>query len=89
MKKLLNIFYVVLILFLTVAVNAQDFTVIIPSTDDASNMIKPLKPGDSHELQIKVKNNLEATCTVSINKNTMAEVQSWISIANNSQTISQ
>jgi len=88
MKKLFDYLCVLTILLSTTGlVSAQDFTVTIKSTDNYGGLITPLKPGSSHQLQINVKNNRQDTCTVSIVKNAMGEVESWVSIDNNSQSI--
>ena len=81
MKKLSPILCV--LLFILAAhgpVYAQDFTVKIESTDRYGGYIHPIKAGDSHQLQINVKNNRADTCTVSIDKSLMGTVSSWVSI---------
>ena len=88
MRKLINYLCVLLlILAAQLQIQAQDFTVEIKSTDDYAGYIKPIKAGGSHPFQIKVKNNREDTCTVSIDKDGMGEVESWVSIEDNSLTI--
>jgi hypothetical protein len=77
----------VLLFLMSAKVWAQDFTVIISSTDDYLGYIQPLKAGGSIQFQINVKNNRKDTCTVSINKITMGIPGPWVTIDNNSQVL--
>ena len=88
MKQFFKFLFVVLFLLTTSEIiSANDFTVKVKTTDKYHGLITPLKAGSKHQFQITVKNNRKDTCVVSINKNTMGEVQSWISIENNKFTI--
>lgn len=72
MRKLINYLCVLLFVLATSGIiQAQDFTVEIESTYASNNYIKPLKAGETHEFQVKVKNNTSDTCTVSIDKDAM------------------
>lgn len=77
-----------MLLFLTTG-NAwsQDFTVTVPSTDNADGYIQPLKAGASTQFQVQVTNNRADTCTVSIIKFYLGTAESWVTIDNNSQKI--
>ena len=87
MRKLINYLCVLLLIMAAqVQIQAQDFTVEIPTTDDFAHYITPIKAGGSHQFQIKVKNNTSDTCTVSIDKDAMG-VGSWVSIDDNSQEL--
>jgi len=88
MKKLMNYFCVLLFLLATHGlVHAQDFTVKIESTDASNHYFEPLKAGGSRQFQIMVKNNTSDTCTVSIDKDDMGYVSSWVSIEDNEQEL--
>ncbi len=65
----------------------SDFTVASPSTDSYGGLIKPMKSGNSIQIQIKMTNNKNITYTASINKNAMFPWDSWVQIDNNSQTL--
>jgi len=82
-----TLFAVMLLLFVNKFALAQDFKVTITSTDDCSGYLKPLKAGNSLQFQIAVKNNRADTCKVSIQKENIGYVSSWISIDDNSQDI--
>ncbi len=48
-------------------------------------MISPHRPGTEIQLTVKVTNNKNDTCDVSINKHAMGEVESWVSIKDNNK----
>ncbi len=88
MRKLVNYLCALFFLtFLSGLVSAQEFKVSIASTDDYAGLLKPVKAGGSFQFQIKCKNNRADTCTVSIVKSVMGEVESWVAIDNNSQSL--
>ncbi len=86
MRKLINCLCVLLFLLITHnIIQAQDFTVEIPTTDAFGHYLPPIKAGGSHQFQIEVTNNTSDTTTVSIDKNSLgADISSWVSIDNNS-----
>ena len=88
MRKRINYLLTLLFIISIPSINAQSFTVKVPSTDKHVNTITPIKPGSSHQLLIVVKNNNTITYSVSIDKSAMGIVESWVSIVNNNQTIS-
>jgi hypothetical protein len=66
MKKNLKtyLFLGLLLLFSPIALT-QEFSVDIDETDPYNGLIKPLKPGASHSLTVKVKNNsISPKCNV-------------------------
>lgn len=84
MKKQLN--YVFVLLFALLAHNiviGQGFEVTVPSTDDCLQFFEPIKAGSSFQFEINVKNNENYLRTVSIIKNEMGSVSSWVNIENN------
>ena len=88
MKRItLTLATIVLFLFISNKICAQDFTVKIASTDNCDGYIQPLKAGASIQFQIKVTNNRTDTCTVSIDKGPMGITSSWVTIDNNSQVL--
>lgn len=66
---------------------AQDFSVAIEATAQSDGYFTPIKAGNSFQFQIRIKNNLTDTCTVSIVESNIGLVQSWVSIDDNSQSL--
>ncbi len=64
-----------------------DFTVKVPTTDAFGGLHPPIKAGSSFIFQLTVKNNTSLSYVVSIDKDAMGAVKSWISIDFTSQTI--
>jgi len=66
-----------LILLFSILSYSQDFTVAIPTTDNYSNYLAPLKAGSTDTLEILVKNNRSDTCKVSIDEYLYGDVIQW------------
>jgi hypothetical protein len=67
---------------------AGDFQVKVPLTDQTGYLFYPVKAGNSFQFKVEVKNQLQkGRYTISIDKNSMGEVKSWINIDNNNQVI--
>ncbi|MBN2349088.1 MAG: fibronectin type III domain-containing protein [Bacteroidales bacterium] len=62
----------------------DDFTVSIEATDKYGGFFTPIKAGGSFQFKIEVKNNLADTCTVSVRKSTLDDVENWVTIDGNS-----
>jgi len=86
MKKTILLTTLTLLFFLP-KIQAQDFTVSVPLTDDHSGYFKPLRKGASLQFQVNIKNNTSETCTVSIDKFYMNYLSSWITIEDNNKEI--
>ena len=91
MKKLPKLFIILCMLCLPVSlIFAQDVKVQIPVTDDYSGYLPPIKAGGTYLFTIIVKNDsINPTCTVSLNKDLMGEVSSWVGIQPASLNISK
>ena len=82
MKKVTNyLFSFFLVLTTHGFLYAQDFTVVVESTDDYDHYLKPIKAGRSDSLKIRVTNNRSDTCEVILRQFDMgAYVSSWVTI---------
>jgi len=87
MKKNFSYVFVLILSLTSGLISAQDFTVKIGTTDPYGGFFKPVKAGGSFQFQIEIKNNRQDTCTISIVKSNMGEVESWVTIDNNSQSL--
>jgi len=88
MKHFFRFLIVVLFMITTSEfIMAQNFTVKVPLTDRYGGLFKPIKAGGSFQFKISVTNNSSDTYIVSLDKNSMFKVKSWVTIENNNQTI--
>lgn len=87
MKYLIQISITLLLISASTGMSAQDFTVVVKSTQDYGDYIVPLKPGATKTFEVKVKNNRSVSYTVSIRKYAMGNVQDWMSFSTESMVI--
>ncbi|RPH32064.1 MAG: T9SS C-terminal target domain-containing protein [Bacteroidales bacterium] len=88
MNKYLSTILSVIVLGMSLASSAQNFTVTSPSTDPFKKLCKPIKAGGSFQMQIKVKSNINETLTISIDKDlSFSTWADWFTIDVNSYAI--
>lgn len=83
MKNIYIYIYILVVVFFAKIAQAQNFTVTVPSVSNYQNVIKPIKPENSHQFQVNVKNNTGNDFVVSINESPFNIPSSWVQIDNN------
>ena len=89
MKNYLSLLILVLPLLFSLNELYADNSVVVtvPTTQNYSNYLPPLKPGASYSFQISAKNNLSDSCSLTLDADQFGFVRSWITITTNPITI--
>ena len=83
MKRRILIFLLLFGTFNVPAQNYTDFTVSIPQTDPYQKRCYPVKSGSNFQMEVNVKNNIDANCKVSIYKMcSFVALDYWFSLNN-------